>query len=371
MAYSPLLDMTSDEIAELQEYVETMLGGEDVDVDIIQREVKVAARRALKVYVSEVNQWQVRNQFPSIMGFKASQNFTNFFIQDNQMMAQRMSDWWAAMARVGGKIRWKKDYIELEKGRQTYDMAKESSEPYVHGTRRIHKILWYATPEIFPADYVFDLALGNMWSFGQAGMTYGTSSLSYVGQMQDIVLLTQSFALRDKILFSEFYYNISGDVIEISPMPGSGMSIPHGAKLFYYYYDEQDYMNIDVQDPSNPDETLIANPLQVQVNNVPYSNLNTIAKTWVDDYTLALCKYIQAAKWRKVRSIASPDAEYQVEFNFDSLLQESDADREKLVTDLKEYLATMNWDTMMQKQAEMSDNSVKINTKSPRLFFKG
>ncbi len=60
-----LLDMTDDELKELTEYIQTMLGGEDIDVDIIEREVKVSARRALKVYVREVNQWQIRNQFPN------------------------------------------------------------------------------------------------------------------------------------------------------------------------------------------------------------------------------------------------------------------------------------------------------------------
>lgn len=366
-----LLDMTDDETKELQEYIVTMMGGEDIDVDIIQREVLVVARRALKVYEREVNNWQVRNLFPNVSGFKASTNFTKRFVQDNQMLAQRMSDWFSAMARVGGKIPWKKDYIELENGRQIYNLANDSSTPYNPGARRIHRVMWYAAPELVGTNFSSDLLLSNLWSFGQAGLTFAGSSLAYMGQVQDIVLLTQSFELRNKILFSEFYYNIGGDILEITPMPGRAINVPDGSKLFYYYWDEQDFIINGSQDPLNPDEELIANPLQVKIDNVPYSSLNSPAKTWIDDYALALAKYIQAAKWRKIKSIANPGNDYQVEFDYSSLLSEADAEKIKLLDDLREELAKMDYVKMLEDKASMADNAAKINKYSPRKTFIG
>lgn len=374
---SLLLDITPDELKELHEYVQTMLGGEDIDVDIIEREVKVSARRALKVYEREVNQWQIRNQMPNVMGFNASTNFTKRFVQDNQMLAQRMADWWAAMARVGGKIPWKKDYVELEDGKQIYNLALDSSTPYEPGTRRIHKVLWYATPELLGSSFAPDLLLSNLWSFGQTGLTFAGNRLAYLGQVSDIVLLTQSFELRNKILYSEFYHNISGDILEITPMPGRGVKIPSGAKLFYYYFDEQNYPlagsdgESGTGDPLNPDEELIANPTQVKIDNVPYSSLNSPAKTWVDEFTLALCKYIQGSKWRKVKSIASPGQDYQVEFDYNSLLTESDSDRTKLLDELREELSKMDLHTMMENKASMTENANKINRSSPRKWLIG
>lgn len=375
---SLLLDITPDELKELHEYVQTMLGGEDIDVDIIEREVKVSARRALKIYEREVNQWYIRNNMSNIMGFKANINFTKRFVQDNQMMAQRMSDWWAAMARVGGKIPWKKDYIDLEDGRQIYNLANESSNPYTPGTRRIHKVLWYAAPELLGSSFAPDLLLSNLWSFGQNGLTFAGNRLAYLGQVSDIVLLTQSFELRNKILFSEFYHNISGDILEISPMPGRSVKIPANAKLFYYYFDEESIPTNGTtdetgygHDPLNPDEELIANPTQVKIDTVPYSSLNSPAKTWTDEYTLALCKYIQGSKWRKVKSIASPGQDYQVEFDYSSLLSESESDRNRLVEQLQGELDKLDYHTLMQNKADMTENANKINRSSPRKWLIG
>lgn len=375
---SLLLDIAPDELKELHEYVCVMLGGEDIDVDIIEREVKVSARRGLKVYEREVNQWQIRNQMPNIIGFKSSTDFTKRFVQDNQMLAQRMADWWAAMARVGGKIPWKKDYVELENGKQIYNLANDSSTPYTPGSRRIHKVLWYATPELLGTSFSPDLLLSNLWSFGQTGLSFAGNRLAYLGQVSDIVLLTQSFELRNKILYSEFYHNISGDILEITPMPGRGVQIGPGAKLFYYYFDEENYPTVGTDgetgngnDPLSPDDQLIANPIQVKIDNIPYSSLNSPAKTWIDEWTLALCKYIQGSKWRKVKSIASPGQDYQVEFDYNSLLTESDGDRTKLLDELREELGKLDFQIMMQNKADMTENANKINRSSPRKFFIG
>lgn len=366
-----LLDISESEIKQLHEYVQTMLGGEDVDVDITEREIKVLARRGLKVYVKEINQWQVRNQFSNIMGFKANTNFTKRFVIDNAMLAQRMSDWWSSMARVGGKIPWKKDFIELEEGRQIYNLANESSQPYEPGSRRIHRVMWFMPPELVGRDFVPDVLFTNLWSFGQAGLTFGGHRLAYLGQLEDIVLLTQAFETRNKILFSEFFYNISGDVLEITPMPGSAVRIPSDAKLFYYYFDEEEFIKQGGQDPENETKELIANPLQVKIDEVPYSDLNSVAKEWVDDFSLALAKYVQASKWRKVRSIASPGSDYQIEFDYQSLLSESQDEKQKMIEDLREELAKMDFVKMYEDKASMARNAAETNKYSPRKLFIG
>ena len=42
--------------------------------------------------------------------------------------------------------------------------------------------------------------------------------------------------MRNKIMRSEFFYNISGDMLEITPMPGGhSLAVEPGAKVFYYY----------------------------------------------------------------------------------------------------------------------------------------
>lgn len=394
----PLLDITPDELNELYEFTQTFLGGEDVDVDITKKEIKILARKALRDYYYEIQVWQTRNQFSNIIGSPTvingvTQEFTNRFIFDNGMIAQRISDWFAAMARVGGKVVWKKDYITLKAGQQIYDLSAESSIPYQPGTRRIHKVLWYARPELFgtsasgaatsvqSSDYVDN----SLFTFGLNGPSYNGAGLGMLGNIFDVVLLGQALESRNKVLRSEFFYNISGDMIELTPMPGGvSLAIQPGAKVFYYYFDEGDPNFYGPQTNSNTQtqtgstitiigvEDLIANPTQVKIDTVPYSQLNAMAKNWVENYTVALAKHALASKWRRVRTIASPGSDYQVELDYASLLDEYKTMMEELKTKLNEnLLAFIDMTKMMEDKASQVENAAKINRFSPRKGFWG
>lgn len=367
-----LLDMTNDEAKELYEYCQVLLGGEDIEVDVTEKEIRVLGRRALKDYLYEINRWQVRNQFSNIMGSSTSVDFTSRFVFENTQLAQRISDWFASQARVGGKIPWKKDYITLQANKQVYNLAVDSGEPYTPGTRRIHKIMWFASPEIFGTSITPDLIDNSLFAFGSAGLAYGGNSLGYLGNIFDVVLLAQSLEMRNKIIRSEFFYNISGDIVELTPMPGGqSLNFASGSRVYYYYFDEADYINLPTQDQTDANE-LIANPSQVMINNVPYSKLNSIAKSFIDNYTVALAKYVQAAKWRKVRSIASPGSDYTVEFDYASLLDEAKEERQALKDSLATEL-TEKYDfvQLFQDKATIAEAAARTNKFSPRKFFIG
>ena len=369
------LDISKDDLNEMYEYIQVQLGGEDVEVEITKKEIKILARKALKDYWQFIDNWQIKNNFSNVLGFSAHQDFTKKFVTENPMIAQRISDWFASLARVGGKTNWKKDYFTLNSKQQVYDLSKESSTPYKPGSRRIHKIMWYAKPEIMGGQFDPGAIDGGLVTFGSAGMMYGANLMSYLGNIFDVIMIAQSLEERNKVLRSEFFYNISGDIVEITPSPNTGLTgLPSGAKVFYYYFDEQDFLGLEGQKGPDGEEDvneLIANPVQVQVDMLPYSDLNSPAKNWVENYTLTLSKYAFASKLRAIRKIASPDSDYQVEFDYNSLLEESKAEKEKLFEDLQEYLDLLDMDKLMERKWNTVDYASKINNKSPRKIFVG
>lgn len=370
-----ILNIPNAELSELYEYICTQLGAEEIDVDITKKEIKVLAKKAFKDYVEFIDSWQVKNQFSNVLGFSSNTNFTNKFVTENTMIAQRMSDWFASMARVGGNTRWKRDYFTTVDGRQVYDLTTESSVPYKAGTRRIHKIMWVGSPEIMGGQGNPAAIDGGLVTFGYSGLMYGQNLMSYLGNAFDVVLLAQSLETRNKILRSEFFHNISGDLVELTPMPGSGYTgMPTGSKVFYYYFDEEDFLGLEKQKgpdgEPNPNE-LIANPIQVKIDMIEYTALNNMAKNWVENWTFALSKYLVGSKLRAVKKIASPDTEYQIEFDYNSLLEEYKSDRDELFKRLQDYLDSMDMLKLMENKAAISDAAAKINNRSPRKFFIG
>lgn len=391
MAY---LDITENELQKIYEEILTILGAHTIDVDLTKEEILIFLRRSQLIFEKHTSIWQLHNQFGNIYGTPAG------LIQQGQLsvmnfsLVQQITDWFASMGRLGGKIPWHKDYIILQPGRQIYDLSKESSRPYPSGTRRIHRVLWMANTNTFgPGKYTDqnrngdDIINSNNWNFGAGGLNYGTTPLGFLGYSFDTILLMQSQEQRNKVFFSEYFHNISGDILEITPMPGTGIKgITEGHKLFYYYFDESEVMlngpnaNLDLNSEVSStiegmyglpagQSNLIANPLEMKIDYVLWSQLSPWARSWIFDYTLAYSKYTQAAKWRKIKKIFSTgEMSYDIEFDYQSLLSEANEEMNKLTNDLRDDLKELNVIKMIQDKAEYVNAARTINKNQPRIW---
>lgn len=403
-----LLDITSDELEIIYEEVITILGGFDVDVDITKEEVMIVLRNSLLKFEKETSIWQLQNQFLNVYGMPKGALLTNQLATINFNLVHQITDWFASMNRVGGKIPWHKDYITLEPGRQVYFLDKESSKPYPPGSRRIHRVMWVAAPEIFNSGFLKgaqnwdDVLYSNQWNFTSNGLNYGDNRLGFLGYTFDTVLMMQGIETRNRIMFSEFFHNLSGDVLEITPMPGKSTAfVTEGMKLFYYYWDEAEIAGqtklineslsqtafdstqeiTDVNNPNNQTGVsgdipgpgnLIANPLDLNMPTVLWSELSPWAKAFVKDMTLARCKYMQGSKWRVIRkTFSTGEMEYEIEFDYGSLISEAIDEEKNLIDNLRSDLKDLSIHTLSENQKTMVENSVQINKRKGRRWHLG
>jgi len=469
------LTITAEELEQAYEDILTILGAWTIDVDIEKKEVMIVLRRAFDEFQKETSIWQLKNQFGNIYGMPAGQVISNQIAVFNMNLVSQITDWFSSMARVGGKIPWHKDYIVLEPGRQIYDLSKESSKPYKPGSRRVHRVMWQGTPEIFSSTKMRgtsdtisgdDVLYSNAWNFTSNGLNYGNSRLMFLGHAFDTMLMLQSMEIRKKLLFSEYFYNISGDMLELFPMPGSkSLAVIPGTKLFYYYFDEKEvtagreltsttnapgdedqstmfkklqvtgelngsnkvfslspapiqgselvvlngqtltigidynlqeniltftddyppilstytlvvYSESPITDNSADSlnsgvDTLIVNPSQMSIKTIPWDMLSPWAKTWIWEWALARCKYIQGSKWRKIKkTFNSAENGYEIEFDYSSLLTEANEEMRQLKEDLRKDLEELNLLKLMQDKKEMVDAAKTIN-RGPRMPFIG
>lgn len=388
------LDITELELEMIYEEICTILGYFTIDVDITKEEVLILLRRSQLEFEKHTSMWQLQNQFSNVYGTPAGLIQQGQLAVMNFSLIQQITDWFASMARVGGNIPWHKDYIMLEPGRQIYDLSKESSKPYPSGTRRIHRVLWMAKPDTFgPGKYTDtnrqgdDIINSNNWNFGAGGLNYGSTPLGFLGYSFDTILLMQSQEQRNKVFFSEYFHNISGDILEISPMPGVGLTnITPGYKLFYYYFDASEVMlngkneNLSIDSEASTtiegmyglpagQSNLIANPLGMKIDYILWSALSPWAKSWIFDYTLARCKYVQATKWRKIKkTFGTGEMSHEIEFDYQSLLSESSEEINNLVNILREDLKELNVVKMIQDKADYVNAAQRIMSKQPKIY---
>lgn len=395
------LDITESELQQIHEEIMTILGSETIKVDLTKREVIIVMRRALEEFEQETAIWQLKNQFGNVYGLPAGLVMSNQVSTFNANLLNQITDWVASMQRIGGKIPWKKDYVVLEPGRQIYNLAVESSLPYPPGSRRIHRVMWQSAPELFQG-YHFNGQLDNVqgddilyssaWNFTNAGLNYGSNPLSFLGYGFDTVMMMQSIETRRKILFSEFFHNLSGDILELLPMPGGrSLSIRPGTRVFYYYWDEREVIaagkvidntsTSSVNDefgviegggltglPAN-DQLLIANPVNMKIDVVPWSMLSSWARTFIWKITLARCKYIIGSKLRAIqKTFSTGEMEFEIQFDYQSFLQEAQEEITAVTEALRNTLESINLATLYQDKQNIVNAAKDMNRLQPRLW---
>jgi hypothetical protein len=125
-----------------------------------------------------------------------------------------------------------------------------------------------------------------------------------------------------------------------------------------------------VQFVSNPtadtgDKTLygVNNMSNIPFGNLSYSKVNSIARQWTRQYTLALCKELLGLIRGKMKSIPIPGADLTL--NGDDLVSQGREDKKELITQMKEMLESLTYDKLIEKESNSSDNLTKVLRKVP------
>jgi cysteine synthase len=98
------LDISAHELEEAYEDILTILGAFSIEVDIEKKEVKIVLKRAFQEFEKETSIWQLQNQFSNVYGMPAGQQMFNQISTFNMNFVTQITDWFASMNRVGGKI---------------------------------------------------------------------------------------------------------------------------------------------------------------------------------------------------------------------------------------------------------------------------
>ena len=112
-------------------------------------------------------------------------------------------------------------------------------------------------------------------------------------------------------------------------------------------------------DPLNPayqDDTIrgVSNISDIPFGVLEYSNVNSIGKQWIRQYSLALCMELLGQVRSKFGSIPIPGADLTL--NGTALVTQGREDKDKLKTQLKEMLETMTYDKLMETAAARAES---------------
>lgn len=158
-------------------------------------------------------------------------------------------------------------------------------------------------------------------------------------------MLESAFRVRR----SNYSYEVLGSKLRIYPIPTTDLQT---GKLFIKV--------MPPHDPYNPssykDDSVygVSGPNNFPLGNIPFSSINQPGRQWIRQYTLALCRELLGLIRSKFQNIPIPNADLQL--NGEALVSQGREDKEKLVTQMKEFLANLTHQKLLENDALAAEN---------------
>jgi hypothetical protein len=320
---------------------------ENIELQDIQ--FYAAFEEAVTTYGNEVYQWKIRENYLSFEGSSTGSVLNNQVITPTLGSQIRIASTYGSEAGVGGNTKYYTGSLDVIKGQQSYDLnnwASKSASLSPNDTIEIKRILYEAPPAIVR---YFDPYAGTgtgiqslleTFNFGaySPGINFMLMPLNF-----DLMKL-QAIELNDQIRKSAFSFDIVDNQLKLFPIPTTSYS------LFFNY--------IKVSERNSPFISGSATNLVTNVSNVPYQNpvysqINSIGRQWIYQYTLATVKETLAYVRGKYTSVPIPGAE--VTLNQADLLTDARSEKASLLEVLRGTLDESSRNKQMEKRAAEED----------------
>lgn len=359
-------------------FVKRKLGDDVLSVELTRKEIWACFEEACCEYSRLIHETKITSELTNVLGLpKDGQDFTNKYSQSSLEFLIRKAEPYANESFVGGSYNATLGYLDLENNRQDYDIYSELKiasgsnagsnvfDTIPTGSKGKMKIV-----EIFHfeplAAQTFLLNASNITNFLATNFNYESyvnSTVFYVLPIFEDVLRRGMLESAFRVRRSNYSYEVLGTKLRIYPIPVSDLQI---GRLYVKVMPPKDPYN-----PAYTDDALngISGPNTFPLGNIPYTSINQPGRQWVRQYTLALARELLGLIRSKFQNIPIPNADLQL--NGEALVSQGREDKEKLITQMKEFLANLTHQKLLEADALAAENLQKQLRYIPMPLGKG
>lgn len=372
----------TNEVKELFHQVLVKLGHPIRPIQLDENQLCALLEIVIGDYAEKVQNWIIQSNWLNMNGKSID------FLQNPQELAFAFSSkrldftkdysYWFSK-EVGlqqrGNFELKKDFIQIEKGKQCY---------LIPSGREINKVL-YVSPSTTKAALYGNLGTldtgiaGGFGQYGNMGNGMGITGF-YVGSAFDTALLATDLKYKNSLLRGDLTYKVTAGpngthILHLLSTPGSpnmmggiaaddtwGWNKYVNYHVWYTYYDVTTE-NIDDCRLENANDILLT-PDQVPLNKMQYEYFNDATKQTIRQLLVAEAM-ITLGIIRGTNSgvVKIPNAELQLDYNM--LLDLGKTDKERIYTELKERLEAMLPWNVLKNNAEGLESLMNVLNKKP------
>lgn len=339
----------------------TRLGYPLMDVELQSGSFYACFEEAVTTYGNEVFQYKVRENYLSLEGSSTGSIANKKIINPSLDRLINISKNYGTEAEVGGFVTRYTGSLQLTASIQEYDLDSWATAQGIEGGIEIRKVFYEAPPAILR---YFDPYAGTgtgiqslMDAFDFGSYSPGVNFLLMPTSFD--LLKVQAIEFNDQVRRSSYSFQIVNNKLTIFPIPTTN------SRIRFEYYKVDDKKASSLLDGGD----LITNVAEVPYQNPSYLQINSIGRQWIFKYTLALAKELLAYVRGKYTTVPVPGSEAIL--NQQDLLTDARAEKEALITNLREMLDQTSRQSQLERKASEGDNLRKTLGDIPMTIYIG
>ena len=333
------------------------LGYPIVDIELQDVNFYACFEEAISEYSNQVNQFNIQQNLLSLIGTPTTNNATHRNISPNLGDIIQIASEYGVDTFTNGNVNFYSASINIETSKQVYDLntlIRDVKAPT--GSIEIKRVHHYAPPAAlrFYDPYLGNQAMLDTFGFG----AYSTGVSFTLMPMYADLLRVQAIEFNDMMRKSSYSFELINNKLRIFPVPQKDY------KLWIEYIVKEERSN-PLKYPSGSVSDFSNAPYEF----MDYGNINSVGKTWIYSYALALTKETLGYVRGKYASIPIPNGETTL--NSSDLLSAATAEKTALVAELREILDTTTRAKLLEAKKAEVDSLTGTLVGSPLLIYIG
>ena len=340
------------------------LGYPIVDIELQDIQFYTAFEEAVTTYGNELYAYKIRQDYLSLEGASSTTNLNTALVTPNLANVIKISEQYGTETGTGGNTDWHTGSLALTASVQTYDLGKWAEDNLgVSGSDfEIKRVFYEAPPAIIK---YFDPYAGSgtgamnmMDSFGWG--EYSPAVNFMLMPMNFDIQKLQAIELNDQIRKSNYSFEIQNNKLRLFPIPKNDLNELH----FQYLLKSERLAN-----SITPTTDTITNVSNVPYANPTYAQVNSVGRSWIFEYALALSKEMLGYVRGKYSTIPIPGDSVTV--NSADLISAAANERTALIERLRAYFDETSKEKLMERRSLETDYLKKELTEVPNVIYIG
>ena len=358
-------------------FVTRRLGYPLVEIELQAINIYAAFEEAVTVYGNELYAYKIRENYLTLEGAPSSIDIEESIVTPNLGRIIDYSEQYGAEAGTGGNVPWRKMAVPLTASVQDYDLDALAAQNGFKEPNDIEimRVFYEAPPAsaLMASSYDgFGFGLGGTVAAGIDGVG-GLGGFGYGGGYLMMPLnydmqIIQQIEMNDMVRISNYSFEMHDNVLRVFPVPGYNSVISGSTgcgNMWVEFMLKSDRSSASIVEASEKIKYVSGVPYK----NPTYKEINSVGRSWIFEYTLAICKEMLGYIRGKYETIPIPNAE--ITLNQADLIAAAREEKEALLASLRAFFDETSREKLLERRTMESNFVMEELDRVPRVIYIG